>query len=290
MPPNRRGHARRWRANPHPGLQAPGGGPAPPRPVAEHGALPRPPHPPPPSLPPPPSGRRATSSPLPLLAQPAARRQACPPWPADAAGCAPHARPADMQSRRDSHRAPPGRPVSLKIGPQIKSNPYPYPYPSPAPNPRPNRRIGFVDGCGRCCGRCSKEAESPPANPRFFLEGAHGPRGRHRVFSAKPDGAPTGDPPPHGRVHTTTASPPPPPQPPQKGTPARRVGDIVPCRAAMNRHGPTPGDTRPPPPPRSRGAPVVPRAGSNPPPPLKERPPSGALAQPPGASRDSAPS
>ena len=25
-------------------------------------------------------------------------------------------------------------------------------------------------------------AESPPANPRFFLEGAHEPRGRHRVF------------------------------------------------------------------------------------------------------------
>ena len=41
-------------------------------------------------------------------------------------------------------------------------------------------------------------AESPPANPRFFLEGAHEPRGRHRIplFSAKPDGAPTGDPPP----------------------------------------------------------------------------------------------
>ena len=60
-------------------------------------------------------------------------------------------------------------------------------------------------------------AESPPANPRFFLEGAHGPRGRHRVLSAKPDGAPAGDPPPHGRVHTTTASPPPPPAPPKKG-------------------------------------------------------------------------
>ena len=27
-----------------------------------------------------------------------------------------------MQSRRDSHQAPPRRPVSLKIGPQIKSN------------------------------------------------------------------------------------------------------------------------------------------------------------------------
>ena len=62
-------------------------------------------------------------------------------------------------------------------------------------------------------------------------------------------------------------APPPPLGPPQKGTRARRVGDIVPCRAAMNRHGPTPGDTRLPPPPRSRGAPVVPRAGSNPPPP-----------------------
>ena len=109
-------------------------------------------------------------------------------------------------------------------------------------------------------------AESPPANPRFFLEGAHEPRGHHRVFSAKPDEAPTGDPPP-AWVGARDNRQPPPPSPPKKGTPARRVGDIVPCRAAMSRHGPTPGDTRPPPPPRSRGAPVVPRAESNPPPP-----------------------
>ena len=110
--------------------------PSPPHPAAEHGALPRPPHPPPPQPASPP--QRAARDPLPpspLLAQPAARRQACPPWPADAAGCALHAWPADMQSRRDSHRAPPGRPVSLKIGPQIKSNQIP-----PPPPPRPSSR------------------------------------------------------------------------------------------------------------------------------------------------------
>ena len=39
-------------------------------------------------------------------------------------------------------------------------------------------------------------AESPPANPRFFLEGAHEPRGRHRVYTAKPDGAPPAPPQP----------------------------------------------------------------------------------------------
>ena len=44
-----------------------------------------------------------------------------------------------------------------------------------------------------------------------------------------------------------------------------------------------------PPPPRSRGARVVPRAGSTPPP-FRERPPSAGLAQPPGASRGSPPS
>ena len=126
-------------------------------------------------------------------------------------------------------------------------------------------------------------AESPPANPRFFLEGAHEPRGRHRVYTARPDGAPTGNPPPpHGRVHSITASPPRPASaPPKKGTPARRVGDIVPCRAAMNRHGPTPGDTRPPPPLLKR-APRRPPGREQPPSPFKERPPSGALAQPPG--------
>ena len=62
-------------------------------------------------------------------------------------------------------------------------------------------------------------AESPPANPRFFLEGAHEPRGRHRVFSAMPDGAPTGDPPPPAWVgaHNNRQPPPPPPSPPKKG-------------------------------------------------------------------------
>ena len=49
--------------------------------------------------------------------------------------------PADMQSRRDSHRAPPGRPVSLKIGPQIKSNQIALPHPlslfPSLPNPPP---------------------------------------------------------------------------------------------------------------------------------------------------------
>ena len=45
-----------------------------------------------------------------------------PPGPRAWTGSASHAWPADMQSGRDSHRAPPRRPVSLKIGPQIKSN------------------------------------------------------------------------------------------------------------------------------------------------------------------------
>ena len=62
-----------------------------------------------------------------------------------------------------------------------------------------------------------RTAESPPANPRFFLEGAHEPRGRHRVFTAMPVEAPTGNPPPRGRVHTTTANPPPPHDPLTKG-------------------------------------------------------------------------
>ena len=84
----------------------------------------------------------------PLPAQPAARRRACPPpQPAAAAGGAQHAWPADMQSRRDSHRAPPGRPVSLKIGLQIKSNQIKSPHPtlptthpplSPLPEPPPS--------------------------------------------------------------------------------------------------------------------------------------------------------
>ena len=47
---------------------------------------------------------------------------ATPPGPRARTGHALHAWPANMQGRRDSHRAPPKRPVSLKIGPQIKSN------------------------------------------------------------------------------------------------------------------------------------------------------------------------
>ena len=102
--------------------------PCPPRPAAVRGALTWPRTPPPRPTPPPqpvtPPQRevRDLLPPPPLLTQPAARRLACPTQPADAARCAPHAWSADMQSRRDSHRAPPKRPVSLKIGPQIKSN------------------------------------------------------------------------------------------------------------------------------------------------------------------------
>ena len=73
---------------------------------------PPPSRPPPPSPHPPPRPTRGTTASL-------------PPPPAAAARCALHAWPADMQSCRDSHRAPPGRPVSLKIGPQIKSTPSP---------------------------------------------------------------------------------------------------------------------------------------------------------------------
>ena len=118
-------------------------------------------------------------------------------------------------------------------------------------------------------------AESPPANPRFFLEGAHEPRGRHRVFSAKPDEAPTGDPPPHGWVHATTASPPPPPPsaPPKRDSGAEGWG-YSPMPRGHESTWPYTGRYTPAPPPRSRGAPVVPRAGSNPPPP----PPQGAAA------------
>ena len=94
----------------------------PPHPSSPHRDPPSPPSPPLP--PPPPRPSRGTAIGL-------------PPRPADAAGSALHAWPADMQSRRDSHRAPPRRPVSLKIGPQIKSNPYPpHPYP-PHPTSHP---------------------------------------------------------------------------------------------------------------------------------------------------------
>ena len=58
----------------------------------------------------------------------------------------------------------------------------------------------------------------------FFLEGAHEPRARHRVSPAKPDGAPTGDPPPLGREHTTTATPPPPSAPPKRDSAAEGSG------------------------------------------------------------------
>ena len=72
--------------------------------------------------PPPPACTHCPPFPPPSL--PEAWREACPPPPGPwtRTGCAPHAWPADMQSRQDSHRAPPRRPVSLKIGPQIKSN------------------------------------------------------------------------------------------------------------------------------------------------------------------------
>ena len=70
---------------------------------------------------------------------------ACPPGPRAQTGRAWHAWPADMQSRRDSHRAPPqaacepqGRPSN-----QIKSNPPANPPPppptlQPTPPPPPN--------------------------------------------------------------------------------------------------------------------------------------------------------
>ena len=77
--------------------------------------------------PPPPRPTRGTEASLPPT----------PPQPAAAAGGAQHAWPADMQSRRDSHQASPGRPVSLKIGLQIKSNQIPYSPLSPPPTPTP---------------------------------------------------------------------------------------------------------------------------------------------------------
>ena len=153
--------------------------------------------------------------------------------------------------------------------------PYPYPYlPLPLPLPTPTPTL----------------AESPPANPRFFLEGAHGPRGRHRVFSAKPDGAPTGDPPPHGWVHATTASPPPPPSAPPKRDSGAEGWGYSPMPRGHESTWPYTGRYTPAPPPRTRGAPVVPRAGSNPPPPGNGRPrepspsPRGPLGVRPRAS------
>ena len=97
-------------------------------------------------------------------------------------------------------------------------------------------------------------------------------QGCHWVYTAKPDGAPTGNPPPawEGALHKRQP-PRPPSAPAKKGTPARRVGDIVPCRAAMNRHGPTPGDTRPPPPLAQEGHPSSPGHGATRPPPHHRR-------------------
>ena len=99
----------------------------------------------------------------------------------------------------------------------------------------------------------------------------------------------TPPPPPHGWVHATTASPPP-PQPPQKRDSGAEGWGYSPMPRGHESTWPYTGRYTPAPPPRSRGAPVVPRAGSNPPPPPRERPPSGALAQPPRASRGSPPS
>ena len=86
------------------------------------------------SMPPPPPqprlpsqlGTRASLT-SPFFTEPAAWRQTCPPPPPPPGartrkGSAPHAWPVDMQSCRHSHRVPPKRPVSLGIGPQIKSN------------------------------------------------------------------------------------------------------------------------------------------------------------------------
>ena len=93
------------------------------------------PPPPPPSHHPPPRPTRGTAASLPPP----------PPQPAAAAGGAQDAWPADMQSRRDSHRAPPGRPVSLKIGLQIKSNQIPA---TPPPLPRGLKRRAARKGLG----------------------------------------------------------------------------------------------------------------------------------------------
>ena len=62
-------------------------------------------------------------SPTPLRRPPAQPGdQHAPPRPTDAAGNTLHVWLADMQSRRRSHRAPSRRPMSPKVGPQIKSN------------------------------------------------------------------------------------------------------------------------------------------------------------------------
>ena len=73
----------------------------------------------------------------------------------------------------------------------------------------------------------------PPGNSEVLPRRGPRAQGTPPGFTATQHGAPTGDPPPHGWVHKTTAAPPL-LSPPERGTPARRVGNIVPCRAAMN--------------------------------------------------------
>ena len=66
--------------------------------------------------------------------------------------CASHmAWPADMHSCRGRHGAPPRRPVSLKIGPQIQIQITPYPTPTPTPTPPPLPQGQF--GAPRCTSR-----------------------------------------------------------------------------------------------------------------------------------------
>ena len=105
--------------------------------------------PPPPPLPrrgprppfPPLAAECARRPPPPLLTQPEAWRQSFPPQgPQTQTGSALHAWPADMQSHRDSHKAPPRRPVSLKIAlrsNQIKSPLTPHTPPLPFPHTSP---------------------------------------------------------------------------------------------------------------------------------------------------------
>ena len=71
-----------------------------------------------------------------------------PPGPRTRTGCAWHAWPANMQSRQGSHRAPPRRPLSLKIGPQIKSNHIPPRNPPLPIPPLPARVLRPTVSCG----------------------------------------------------------------------------------------------------------------------------------------------
>ena len=108
------------------------------------------------TLPPPPAP--------PTPGHPAARRQACPHRPTGAAGSALHAWPSDMQSCRDSHRAPPRRPVILKIGPQIKSNQILPPTPPPRPNCPPPLQV-LTDSRGGVVSGPVVVAPPPPPPP-----------------------------------------------------------------------------------------------------------------------------